>query len=255
MSDSEVTKSAMVTGASSGIGRSFAKALANEGYTVTVLARNESRLKELLAELPEGQHRYIVADLARPEGVDIATRELGKNRYNLLVNNAGVGVYGPFSHSSLPRMQEMMRLNCDAVAALSHAFLRQAEDGDALMNVSSMLAFLPLPNLALYAASKAFVTSLSESLWYENLEKNIYVMNICPGSTETEFSERAGRAENRRPPKSMMQTADQVVAIALRALKKRKRPTVMSGIKNFAFTTFTRLMPRRSVVRMMGRVS
>ena len=178
-----------------GSGRSFAKKLAAEGYEVTAVARTESRLKELMDELSEGKHRYIVADLSDPKGQAKVINEMQKHRYHLLINNAGFGAYGPFSHTELERLQEMMRLNCDAIACLAHAFLRQAESGDALVNVSSALAFLPLPNLGLYSATKAFVTSFSESLWFENLEKGIYVMGLCPGATETEFSTNSGRGE------------------------------------------------------------
>ena len=248
-------KKALVTGASEGIGRIFAQRLATEGYEITSVARNEKRLKELVAGLGAGSHSYRMADLSTPEGVEVTAAELGKNHYNLLINNVGFGVYGAFYQTDVSKLQTMTRLNCDALVALAHAFLKAAQSGDALINLSSALAFLPMPSAGVYAATKAFVTSFSESLWYEQKDRGIYVMGLCPGITTTNFHERAGGTAEDRPPQGLAQTPEAVVDVALKALKKRSDPTVISGSKNTIMTTLTRIMPRKNVVSMMGNMA
>ena len=224
------SKKTLVTGASEGIGRAFAKQLANEGYAVTAVARNEERLKNLMEEIGTN-HCFIVADLSTDKGVKTVTEELRKDHYTLLVNNAGFGVYGKFPGPSLERIQEMTRLNCDAVVALSCAFLSQAKSGDALINVSSIGAFLPMPLSGVYAATKAFVTSFSESLWFEQKDKGIYVLGL-----------------------SLTQTPEDVVEVAMSALKNRAKPTIVTGAKNKMLTTLSKLMPRKTVVNISGWV-
>ncbi|MFF2901736.1 SDR family NAD(P)-dependent oxidoreductase [Streptomyces sp. NPDC057966] len=140
---------ALVTGASEGIGRAFARRLAADGYAVTAVARNEDRLRSLTAELGP-VHRAFVADLATSEGVERVGREVERDRFHLLVNNAGTATSGPFTDVSVESALAMMRLNCDAVVTLAHAFLAGARAGDALLNVSSTLAFAPMPNLSVW---------------------------------------------------------------------------------------------------------
>jgi short-subunit dehydrogenase len=248
-------KKAMVTGASEGIGREFCIQLAKEGYQITAVARNESRLKELVQGLTgTGTHSTLVADLTNPLNVTKVATELNSNHYDLLINNAGFGVYGKFHEVPLAKLQEMSRLNCDALVHLSHAYLSSAQKGDALVNVASTLAFLPLPGAALYAATKAFVTSLSESLWFEQKGRGVFVMDFCPGATSTLFHERSGGNAKTKPPAAITQTAAVAVKVAIRAIHKRKTPTVISGSTNLALASFTRLLPRKSVVKMMGSI-
>ena len=142
-------KKALVTGASEGIGRAFSRRLATAGYTVTAIARNESRLESLIQELAVPDHTFQAADLSTHEGMGAITKELERNHYDLCVNNAGFGMYGRFYEADLARLQSMTRLNCDALVAVSHAFLRNARSGDALVNVSSALAFMPMPSAGL----------------------------------------------------------------------------------------------------------
>ena len=245
-------KNVLITGASEGIGRAFAHQLAAEGFAVTAVARNESRLQELMNELKEDYHSYQVADLSIAEGVRVISEKLIGGRFQLLINNAGFCIYGAFYNAELPRLESMMRLNCDALVALSHAFLQQAKKGDALINVSSALAFMPMPSGGTYAATKAFVTSFSESLWYEQKDRGIYVMGLCPGATASHFHDRAGGDETNRPPAAITQTPEDVVETAMQALAKREKPTVVSGVKNKMVTNLTRMLPRKGIVKMMA---
>lgn len=245
-------KNALVTGASEGIGRAFAKRLVKEGYRVTAVARNEARLNELITELGEG-HRFLVADLSTPGGVAVVSQELANERYDLLINNAGVGAYGDFVQTPLEKHHMLLSLNCDATVALAHAFLQRARQGDALVNVASILGFMPYPSSSIYAATKAFVISFSEALWFEQKEKGVYVMALCPGPTASKFHASAGGTEANQPPSALTQTPDQVVDAALRALRVRKHPTVVSGVQNRALVLMSsRLMSRKSAVKMMG---
>ncbi len=242
----------MVTGASEGIGHSFAKRLAKEGYQVTAVARTEAKLKQLLSEIGS-THAYIVADLSTEEGQDKVAMALKEQHFDLLINNAGVGTVGAFFQVPLQKQKKMLRLNCEAVMVLSHAYLETAKPGDTLVNVSSTLAFLPLPAIGLYSATKAFVTSFTESLWYEQKERGVYVMGLCPGVTSTNFQVNSGgKAED--VPQGLAQTPDEVVDTALKAIGARKQPTVISGIKNRVFAGISRAMSRRSTVNMMGKM-
>lgn len=247
-------KHALVTGASEGIGREFAVQLAAKGYSITALARNRARLKDLVAGLGQG-HKVLVADLGERAGIDAAVGELKSRHYDLLVNNAGIGVAGRFDQTPMERLQPMLDLNIGALTELSHAFLGQSQAGDALINLSSGLAFLPMPSMGLYAATKAFVTSFSESLWFEQRSRGVYVMGLCPGITRTQFNLRSGGEEETKAPKAMVQTADQVVAKALRELEARRHPTVLSGLLNSVFAFSTRLRSRKAVVSQMGQMA
>ena len=154
-------KRALVTGASEGIGQAFAEALATEGYQVTLVARSQERLQAARARLSGAGHEVLVADLSTPAGIERVAAELAGG-YTLLINNAGVGSHGAFAATDLLQLQAMMRLNCDAVMQLSHAFLRGSKKGDALINVASVLGLLGMPQVAgLYAATKAFVITFS----------------------------------------------------------------------------------------------
>ena len=223
-------KTALITGASDGIGRALAVALAAEGYEITAVARSEDRLKALCNQLGGGS-RYLVADLSTETAQDRVAEELTTRHYDVLVNNAGVATSGRLTDVPLAKQVAMVRLNNEAIVKLAYAFLMKAESGDALINTSSTLAFLPMPSLGLYCATKAFVTSFSETLWFEYKDKGIYVMGLCPGPTETNFVVNSGGNEA-NIPKGMLQTPEQVAKATIKALKAARKPTVISGIKN-----------------------
>jgi short-subunit dehydrogenase len=246
-----MSKLALVTGASEGIGRSFAKRLASEGYLVLAVARNEGRLKELMDEIGPG-HDYRVADLATAAGISAVASELSKKRYDLLVNNAGFAIYGRFEETGLEQIQEILRLNCESLLVLSHAFLKVARPGDSLINVSSSASFFPMPISSVYTASKSFVTSLSETLWYEQKKRGVYVLGLCPGITATKFHTRAG-GKDEQLPSLLTETPEQVVAIAMKALRKRRRSVIVSGTQNYVLW-LTRLLPRQGFLVIMGKL-
>jgi short-subunit dehydrogenase len=245
-------KSALITGASGGIGRAFAVKLCSQGYHVTGVARSESKLKEFKQSL--GDHfNYIVADLSTPTGQESISQLISQSHFDLLINNAGVGTVGGFTDISSEKQIAMLRLNVEALVRFSYAFLKTAKSGDSLINISSALAFMPTPGMGLYSATKALVTSFSESLWYEYKSKGIYVMGLCPGITETNFQVAAG-GKLEDLPKGLSQTPETVVDVALAALKSRCKPTVLTGFKNLLFAGMSRLLPRKNLVNMNGSI-
>jgi short-subunit dehydrogenase len=253
-SNSAEKKRALVTGASSGIGREFVVQLASRGFTVTGVARREDRLKELLEALPGEGHRYLVADLGTPDGVQLAMDELQRERVNLLINNAGLSVFEPFFESELSRQHNILSVNCESLMKLAHTFLRQSESGDALINLSSIVAFLPTPAQPMYSASKAFIASFSECLWEEHRQRGVYVMGLCPGITETEFIESAtgGEADGQTLPKALTQTTAEVVAEALQALAARKKAIVVTGWANRMMMLMPRFLTRHRLLKVLA---
>lgn len=248
-------KRALVTGASGGIGRSLAVALAKEGYVLTVVARNAKLLDEVMTGLEGQGHTALAADLSDPMAQARVAAELKRVPYDLLINNAGSGLYGDFYKAPLPKVQEIMRLNMDALVTLSHAFLTSARNGDALINVASTLAFMPMPFAGVYSATKAFVESFTDSLWFEQRSRGVYVMCLCPGITTTNFHKAAGGTDATTPPAKMAQTPDQVAVVALRALKKRSEPVVISGAMNALMTGVFRKLPRKTTIKVMGKMT
>ncbi|MFO0722211.1 MAG: SDR family NAD(P)-dependent oxidoreductase [Myxococcota bacterium] len=250
-----MAKTAMVTGASGGIGLEIAERLAKEGYQLTLVARSEAKLKEHAARLGSG-HRCLVADLSVPADIQRVAEDVRASRYDVLVNNAGIGVYGLFSELPLEPTRAMVRLNVDSVVELSHAFLAGAKSGDALLNVASTLALLAFPGAAVYSASKAFVCAFSEGLWYENKARGVYVAALLPGATKTSFHEAAGGAADAAPPASVTQAVGPVADAAMQALRQRSSPTVLTSFLNKAMVFMnTRMMPRKTMVNLMGGMS
>ena len=163
---------ALVTGASEGLGRAFAMRLAQEGWAVTAVARNEARLTELTAELGGAPHDHLVADLAQPDGVARCIERLRGERYALLVNNAGYSQFGEFAEADVDEEAKILAVNCEAAMRLAHAHLERAQPGDALINLSSITYWLPTPIQPTYVAARNSMNrssgsvSNSRRLWY-----------------------------------------------------------------------------------------
>lgn len=247
-------KRALVTGASSGIGKCFAQMLAQRGYAITLVSRSEATLAEIAQRLPGEGHRWIRADLSSQEETQRVCMDVEQTRYDLLINNAGVGLYGPLTDSTWEDLTAMHRLNCDALLALSYAFLKRAVPGNALINVASVLGLLPFPQGgAHYGATKAFVVSLTQALWEEQRHRGVYVMALCPGVTETNFYTMAGGDPAKPPPHAVTQTAEDVVLEALNALDRRALPVVVTGWKNRLLVLLMRFLSRKRIANIMAK--
>ena len=246
-------RSALITGASDGIGLEIAKLLSRE-YAITLVARNPDKLANARAGLSNSGHHCVVADLSKKAEVDNLKSLMEKNRYDVFINNAGVGMYGLFHEMPLSEQVKMMNLNMTAVTALSWFYLGLAKKGDALINVASTLGTTSFPGAAAYAGTKAFVIAFSESLWWEYKGRGIFVCAFCPGATKTNFHEVSGGSESIFPA-FVMQKPDQVGRELARSLSKRNSPKVVSGFMNRSMLLFHRFMPRKAVVNMMGSFS
>jgi short-subunit dehydrogenase len=245
----------LITGGSDGIGFAVATLLAAKGNTrVTLVARSEAKLAQAAAALPGSGHDVIVADLSQPEGVDLVARQLVERHYDILVNNAGAGLYGDFTELPLDDQLRMMRLNMDSVTVLSHTYLRQAKPGDALVNTASFLAYAPLPRNAVYSATKAFVATLSETLWWENKDRGVYVLGFSPGVVPTRFHGLAGKSATAFP-RVLVQSPETAARELAAALRKRRSPTVVTGFATRQLVRLQRVVNRRTAINMMGRRS
>jgi uncharacterized protein len=244
-------KKILITGASDGIGLDVAKILAAKNNEITLLARDKDKLLKAVGSLPGKGHRVIVADLSKKEEVDALKANIDADKYDVLINNAGVGMYGRFTGMPLRDQVKMMNLNITALTVLSYFYLSQAKKGDALVNVASNLGNTSYPGAAVYAATKAYVINFSESLWWENKKKGVYVLGVCPGATYTNFHNVAG-GDKESFPKFVMQTSQQVANELVRALEKRNKPKMVTGGMNRFMVSFQKLMSRKSVVSMMA---
>jgi short-subunit dehydrogenase len=249
---------ALVTGASMGIGEAFARALASRGMNVVLCARSADRL-EALAEAIRREHgveaAVVAADLAQPGAAARAWEQASAGRgISLLVNNAGFGLRGRFDELPRDRQAEMVALNCTAVLELAHLAVDEMRGRGAggIINVASIVAFQPVPLMAAYAASKAFVLSLSESLAVENRDAGVRVMALCPGPTPSGFQAVAGTRVYEGQPGYLR--PDEVVAAALDAFDAQKAH-VVPGAANRAATLFGRLLPLGVAARIARRVN
>src|ERR1041385_606195 len=248
---------AIITGASSGIGEVFARKLAARGRNVLLVARSEDKLITLCNELGRSNSiraQYVALDLSKPEAPKQLFDEAQERGLfvDLLINNAGFGSMDEFSKLELSRELNMIDLNVKALVELAYRFLKPMieKHQGAVINVASTAAFQPVPYMATYAATKAFVLSFSEALWEENRTHGVKIMALCPGVTETNFFE-AARGE--KPPARISQTPEEVVDTALRGLAQG-RSHIISGWTNFFMTQSERIVPRSFVIRLAGRM-
>lgn len=247
----------LITGASSGIGETFARKLAERGHNLLLVARSEENLVMVCNEVGRSQSiraEYVAMDISKPDAPLRLFEETQKRglEIDLLINNAGFGSMGDFARLDLNRELNMIDLNIRALTELTHRFIqpmREKKSG-AIINVASTAGFQPVPFMATYAATKAFVLSFSEALWEENRTYGIKVMALCPGVTDTNFFEASRML---RPPVRTSQTSEQVVDVALRALARGKS-SVISGWMNRLMVQSERLAPRKLILRAAGAV-
>jgi hypothetical protein len=249
-------RSALVTGASAGIGLAFAERLARDQYDLVLVARNRERLEEIAKRLREERGiavEVLAADLTQPEDLKrVEARVAEDATLDLLVNNAGFGTQGSFAELDVEREEAEVRLNVVALlrltrAALPHMLLRGRGE---IVNVSSMAGFYPGPFLSTYGATKAFVTSFTESIAGEVRGTGVRVQALCPGFTRTEFQERASIDTSQIPGFAWM-SAEAVVEASLAGLARGEVIVVPGGL-NKAVVAGTALVPRGLVRRLMA---
>ena len=251
-------RTALVTGASSGLGEGFARRLAAEGAALVLTARRRPALDALAAELRRTHGTEVAvlpADLAASDGAAGLADRLAADgtRIDVLVNNAGFGAHGVLAHSDPDRLAAMIQVNVAALTVLTARLLPGMVERRAgiVLNLASTAAMQPLPNMAVYAATKAYVLAFSEAVAVEAAPAGVRVLAVSPGPTATEFFDVA--SDRARPSGSSLRSVDQVVATTFAALG-RGRTSVVDGAFNTVQSVAPRLLPRHLVARVAGRV-
>jgi len=248
-------KTALVTGASTGIGAVFAKELAQRGCSLILTARSQERLN-LLANQLQKQYKIntlvIPADLQQPTAVADLVRAIDQQPIDILVNNAGFSTHGAF-HTIAPEQEAaLIQVNVAALVALTHAFLPGMVErrSGLVVNVASVLGFYPLPYQAVYSASKAFVRSLTEALWAEYQGSGVQFFALCPGPTATEFFQRMGK-----DLRMQKMSPEAVVRFAFRAME-RGVPWGIPGWQNRLLSgLLPAITPRPWLLQQLAKVS
>ncbi|KPB03407.1 SDR family NAD(P)-dependent oxidoreductase [Bacillus sp. CHD6a] len=245
-------KTALITGASTGIGKQFAYSLAEKGYNVVLVSRSKNKLEQLAKDIQMkfGVNTYVIPkDLSKEYAAqevydEVRSKELS---INMLVNNAGAGTTGELLDNTLEKNHQQVMLNVNSVVNMTQLFLKDmvSRASGEIINVASMASFQPIPYMSIYAATKAFVLSFTEGLHEEYKGKGIRIMAVCPGNTQTEFFNEA--------PDSIkvgkMRTSKQVVDTALRGISKKKS-FVIDGKLNSFTALLPRILPKRTIVRV-----
>jgi uncharacterized protein len=251
---------ALITGASGGIGKAFAEKMAARRINLVLVARSEAKLNQLASEL---QAKYsikvdvIIKDLTEI-GATNSVFDYTQMRgiaIDYLINNAGFGDYGDFAKSNENRQTQMVQLNILALVDLTHKYLplmRQQNSGN-IINIASIAAFQPIPYISVYAATKAFVLSFSQALWAENRSYGIRVLCSCPGPTETNFFTEAKFPETIAEKNTQIMPPEVVVQDAFRALEKGDSVVVSGGFTNHAIANLSRIVPRQSLVSFLEK--
>ena len=247
----------LITGASSGIGEAFARRLAAERHNLILVARSAEKLKSLCDELAvehQIECHFVPLDLTDSAASERLFDETERNGWDVdwLINNAGFGSAGDFATLELEKELDMIDLNVSALVALTHRYLQKmriARSGT-IINVSSAAGFQPIPFMATYAATKAFVSSFTEAIAEENRPFGIRVLALCPGSTKTNFF----AASNIERPIQVkgQQTVDDVVETAMKAVAK-KRTKVVSGWANRLGAIAGTIVPNSISSRVMAK--
>jgi short-subunit dehydrogenase len=253
----ERRKTALVTGASSGIGLDLARRFAAEGFDVALVARSEGKLKEVAAAL-EAEHKVrahvVVADLAQPKAAEalMATLAARGLDVDVLVNNAGYALYGAFRETDLADELNMIQVNIVALTHLTKLVVPKmiARKEGRILNVASTAAFQPGPLMAVYYATKAYVLSFSEALANELAGSGVTVTALCPGPTKTGFQARAQMEESKLVRGKEIMTSAEVARIGYSGLMKGKT-VVIPGVGNKMLAQAVRFLPRNTVTKMV----
>ena len=256
---------ALVTGASSGLGVGYAQELARRGADLVLVARRQDRLEALAVDLAEKYgtvSTVIPLDLTGTDAVSELVAHLRERGISIgtLVNNAGFATFGNVLGSASSRENEQVALNVAALTALTHAFLDDLVEAAslrpntaALINLASTAAFQPVPRMAVYGASKAYVLSYTEALSYETRPSGLKVTAICPGPVDTEFFEVAGTSAGK---KGAPLSVDDVIRASFAALDRALTPSVvLVGRRNALLARVANIAPRRAVLNTVGRMN
>ena len=248
-----MTKTALITGATGGIGRAFTTELHRRGYQVIITGRNTEKLAELSQSVTHGAAQIVAADLGTPEGIATLVDVIRSNPLDILVNNAGFGTHGSFAELDLHRELEQATVNMTALLAATHEALGSmtARRTGAILNIASVAGFQPLPYMATYGASKAFVDKFSLAVGTEARKSGVLVTSVNPGPVDTQFFEVAG-SDAMNLGRTL--SPEQVVTSAMTAVDKRRSRVVVPGVFH-AVEVLTRVLPAPLVARATSVLS
>lgn len=256
-------KTALITGASFGIGYELAKIFANQKYDLVLVARNRERLNEIESEFKRNNNiriKTLVKDLSNSSAPSEIFDELNYDKIDIdvLINNAGFGLLGPFSELSLQEQLDMIQVNITSLVHLTGLILPSMikRRNGKIMNVASTAAYQPGPNMAVYYASKAFVLSFSKALHKELKRKGITVTALCPGPTKTEFQKRA-RMENINLERSKLipyMSAEKVAQAGFKGLMKGRK-VVIPGLMNKIGTKLAQIIPENLILSLLYKLN
>lgn len=247
----------LITGASAGIGAEFARQFAAKHHDLVLVARRQETLEALAGELRTAHGiavNVIAADLSAPDAaaqLHSRTADLGIE-VDVLINNAGFGTHGDLAEADPARLADEIQLNCSTLVGLTARYLpaMRARRSGTIINIASTAAFQPVPHMAVYGATKAFVLSFTEALWQEEKDHGIRVLAVCPGATATEFFDVAGESA----AVGIKRSAKQVVDNTMRELSSGK-PSFVDGAANAVTARLlTRLVPRRVLIAVTDRL-
>jgi uncharacterized protein len=253
-------KTALITGASNGIGLEFAKIFAANNNNLVLVARSEAKLKTLAAEL-QNQYKVtvkvIAADLSSMEAVEkvYTTCKAENITVDYLVNNAGFGDFGMFVESDWDKTAQMIDLNIKSLTLMCRLFIPDmvARKTGKVLNVASTAAFQPGPTMAVYYATKAYVLNFSEALYNELQDKGVTVTTLCPGATESGFQAAAAMEESALVKGKKLPTSAEVALFGYKAMMKGKL-TVIHGFMNYLMANSIRLTPRKWVLPIVRKI-
>ena len=250
-------KTALITGASGGIGYEFAKLFARNGYNLVLVARSKQKLIQVADNLKEQfgiSIKIIAKDLAIPTSPEEIFTEVQQESINIqvLVNNAGFATYGFFSETNLDAELQMMQVNVVSLTHLTKLFLNNMlKQGEGkILNVASTAAFQPGPLMAVYYATKAYVLSFSEAIANELSGSGVTVTALCPGPTESGFQKRANMEQSKLVSGKKIMDAETVAIIGYHGLMKNER-VVIPGLKNQLLALSIRFTPRNMVTQIV----
>jgi len=251
-------QTALITGASFGIGAAFAQELASRQVNLVLVARSAAKLQQLAETFTADygvQVQVIVQDLTQPDAA-VEVFAAVQQGIDLLVNNAGIGDYGQFSGRSHQQQANLVKLNVLALVELTHLFLpgMQQRGSGGIINVSSISAFQPIPYLAAYSASKVFILHFSQALWAENKSTGVRILVVCPGPTKTDFFAKAEiDISSELMGAQTYETPEDVVKAALQALAAGQSTLVTGGWRNRAIANANRLAPRELLLNVLEK--
>ncbi len=249
-------ENALITGASAGIGKELAYVYAEKGYNLILVARRKERLESIKKELEEKNNvsvEIIAQDLSLKDSAEILYQDvLDKNlKVDVLINNAGFGTYGDFIDKDINSDEGMILLNIMSLTKLTKLFgrLMMNQGGGNIVNIASTASFQPVPNLAVYAATKAYVLNFSEAIAFELKKHKVYVTAICPGATKSEFADVANMSSR---PFENAPSARQLAEFTYRKMIQRKVHAI-HGFANNMLIFSTRFAPRKLITLIASK--